>query len=297
MAGNYSTGPGNRFAYDADGTTVLRYSTALGAAGDRRIPWVLSTADKANLNSERFYKSSDTVDDEDGTTYFVFIFPENRDIDGIFWDRASDVFSVPVNGLSGSDDTTNGQDGTWTNIISDISENTDRTYPYYRDDIDVGQATDVSAIRVALSAPVSGGQQYLSTAHIYGQVPLTENPNRIVFIDTAKEPDAVFTRPLDYGDIPRGTSVEGLTSFKLKNNSTTLDAVTVQLTAEDLYLNAGGFFSFSETDGNYQGTLSITQIDAEAELQIYTKRVLTADETLGTQSARLKVDVTSWVAT
>ena len=278
MAGAYNDAPSRRLAYDADGTVVVHNQYAGPAAAAIDLTGAQSMALNNETHSEVFpewgYNRSYRVN---------FISPELRQIDGVFASRTDYSFNT-ILAFGSSSDSTNGIDGSWTTEIASPTQHLD-TYSLFRDNITSLALVTKSAVRIGYSLG-STNSGSLATVHLYGTISPGETPDRILYLDT-EDADAKFSKVLDYGDVPRGQTQTR--TIKIKNNSSTKTINTLQLTAEDLYLNAGDWYTFSLDGVSYQATLNtIGNLSPGATKLIYVKQVVPALEALGVQTGRLK---------
>lgn len=293
MAGVYPDNPSRRLVWDEDALVMTAkhhpwgYGAAVGTPPTGDNPYTLLS--QANI---------DDVADEDGATSFftsgtnfgqwvTIIFPEKQDIDAgyvIMWTDADRTAWVAF-----STDTTNGRDGSWadTNIANvDMTENIDN----YRQSID----STVAAMTGVVSLMLYGGADDTirwHSAHFYGTVTAGETPDRMLFLDP-DDSDNEFSKPLDWGDVERGNTFTD--TFKLKNNSSGLDAANVQMTAQSLYLDADTWLTYSDDDVDYSATLDIGTVLAGGEQLIYVKNEIPGDEPMGPYVARTRVTASSW---
>ena len=93
---------------------------------------------------------------------------------------------------------------------------------------------------------------------------------------------------LDFGDIARGQT--GIRQVRIRNNSSTYSMDSVTVTAEDLFLNAGDWFTLSLTGSPYSYTSSVVigNMAPGGTQLVYMKYAVPAGETLSVQAARLK---------
>lgn len=280
MAGSYPDAPSRRMAWDADGSIYLY----------REATSVPMTEPAASTRVE--------LNDEDSTSVhslfnnvrreYVIIFPELREIDGAY---AGGGATYPDFGFDVSADTTNGIDGSWTTGIASSTSGVFQPgapYTYYRSAI---RSMALSNKRAIMAVSADGNDGRMDAFHVYGEIAAGETPDRLLWIDNTTGLE--FNLPIDYGDIPRGSAEDR--ELKLKNNSATLTAASVQITAEALYLNSGAWYTFSE-GGAFQSTLALAaSIGAGASTSTITIRRDTPDsETLGLHTARAYVNVGSW---
>ncbi len=195
--------------------------------------------------------------------------------------------AVDTNDMYYSLDTTNGIDGTVVLESAAPGWGVGSVSPAYRENI---LSMAVSNVRAAMPYRVSGTNT-LRALHVYGEVAPAQTPNRLLFVDTGTGLE--FSLPVDYGDVPRGSASDF--TMKLRNNSTTVSAGTVQITAEALYLASGNWYTYSE-GGAFQSTLQLaSSIGPSADSPtITTRRIIPDAETLGLHAGRCQVSVGSW---
>lgn len=251
-------------------------------------PYVaVGLTDKQELNDENInYTAYDVYRLNSAQSTFAFIFPEKREFDGAYINASATNSTCYQTGLT-SGDSTNGYDGTWAD--QSLTAHTRGSLPAdeWRTDIDSKAVSNVKAIRIVQYGTYLSWQHiYIGVIHLYGTISPGETPDRILFLDTANS-DAEFSKVLDYAEVPRGQTQTR--TIKLKNNSSTKTINTVQLIADDLYLNAGDWYTFSLDDVSYQATLNtIGNLGPGATKLVYVKQSVPDAETLGLQTARLK---------
>jgi len=271
-------------AMDADGTIWARYGL-----GQPVTEWPsanvteLSDEDDNNLSVRGWANGQ-------GTAQFVWIFPELREIDGFYGRYNNPTISL----VETSVDTTNGKDGTWVQAIADYDDSSGiDTFDSYRDEITSLAISSQRAIRARGGVDNSGSETLLVQSwHMYGEISAGETPDRLLWIDEITGLE--FTLPLDYGDVPRGSARDRLT--RLKNNSGSLTATTLQITAEDLFRGSGAWYTFDVGGGGFQSTNSdIASLGAGATSGLITIRQIIPDsEILGVHAGRAYVNVDSW---
>lgn len=248
MAGNYPDVPGPRMAYDRDGTEVL---TANGTA--------MTIAQLQSLNDENIDASTVSI-----TTgqYLVFVFPQPRDIVGIF--GRTTVSSITK--IEMSTNTTNGQDGTWTEVVADFSDGT----PAYRNDI---RAFTIVGARAVRFFPLTTGTWQPTSIHLYGTIPTASD--RLSFWHPTLDAE-IGGAYFDWGDVPRGASQTR--DFRLRNRSTTKTAGSITVIDEAL-TDAGvplpPQFTYSADGGTtFTETLTVPNLIAGATSAVYRLRLL-----------------------
>ena len=271
MAGFYPDVPANRFAYHLDGTKIFEL-------------------DGANTLTEITSQAA-AFNDEDGdaaTTYgavaLIFIFPELRDINGYY---LVDNWGVAPGSLQYSTNTTTGLDGTWTTIVNPWSRFVaTNPSPTYRTTISPAVAGSVKALRFNFTS----GNNALATVHLYGSIPPTQNPDRLIFwepVTNAATSGAYF----DWGDVVQGSSYTK--QFRIKNNSATLTAngVTLSTGAETFAMS----LTYSTDNVTYNSSLNIGNLAPGAlSSVVYVRRSVPAAEPLRIQACRMKASATSW---
>ena len=282
MAGSYSDAPSRRMAIDDDGTVGL---SQVVLDGIRQSVVDVSAANKENLNDE---EAGDVLTTGGGSNdmKLIWIFPELREFDGYFarGKDAGDPFDGEYSG-----NTTNGWDGTWTEFRASASEGTLVVIPDYRDDITSQAVSNVRSVRFHNFG--GGGGAGWSACHLYGEISAGETPDRLLWFDN--DDDLEFSLPQDYGDVPRGSAEDHV--VYLKNNSAGLSANSVQVTAEDLFLGSGSWYTFDDGTG-FASTKSLaSSIGNGASSPDITIRRITPDaETLGLHATRAYANVGSW---
>lgn len=284
MAGSYPDTPSRRIAWDADGTVLL------DRPDNNASPQVeISAQLMAELNDEDLVATGHAGLGHTNRT-FTFIFPELREFDGIFIATPSGNGTV-IEEVETSGDTTNGIDGSWATEIANYTDQHQVT-PQYRDEITAVAASNVRGIRCGTNTVGTGAGSDVYAVHLYGEIAPGETPDRLLWIDEATGLE--FTKPIDYGDIPRGGSED--VEVRLRNNSAALTATTIQYTAEALYLGSAAWYTFSLPGGaTFQNTQQVASLAPATSTGIITvRRITPGDETLGLHAARLYANVASW---
>lgn len=281
MAGSYPNVPSRRFALDADGT--------LGGsrfANDTQALVEFTPGEMVTLQQEDLAVvtiGGGSQPDE----YAFLIFPELREFDGLY--IGSGLANI-ISEIHTSGDTTNTFDGTWTQRIANYDDSVPVSLTTYRTEITSTAVSNVRGIRLVYDA--TGGSKRLSGWHIYGEISAGETPDRLLWVDEITGLE--FTLPIDYGDVPRGSARDRGT--RLKNNSGSLTANTLQISAEDLVGGSGDWYTFDVAGGGFVSTNSdITSLGSGASSGLITIRQNVPDsEDLGLHSGRAFVNVASW---
>jgi hypothetical protein len=282
MAGSYPDVPGRRMAWDDDGSIGFRVPIDFSLAVTEMTP-----TNRSALNDEN--QATNMATGTGPHRWFGVIFPELREVDG-FSAATSSTGGTPNDGVGEvrtSGDTTNGVDGTWTQRIADYNTGNGTVQQNYRNRITSLAVSNVRSLRCH-----QGQNNLVIALHIYGEIAAGETPDRLLWVDN--NTGSEFGLPIDYGDIPRGSAEDR--EVKLRNNSTTMTAASVQVTAEALYLNSGAWYTIKEASGSFQSTLPLTSsIGSSSDSPVLTIRRVTPDsETLSLHAARVYANVGSW---
>lgn len=280
MAGSYPDVPSRRFGHDADGSIMAIRNLTIDS------PWVeAGGTDHAEMNNEESAAALAQGSGGSGNAaHLLLMFPELRELDGYFMASAN-----PHGALESSVDTTNGIDGTWVTQIADVAEQSLVWSGPYRDEISSLAASGIRAIRQEFNI-AAGGQ--LRAMHVYGDITPGETPDRLLFIDEATGLE--FTASHDFGDIPRGSS-EDIT-WRIRNNSGSLTATTIQYTTEDLYLGSGSWYTHTLPGGStYQSTRQVASLAPSTTTGlITTRRITPGTEDTGLHAGRVYLNVDTW---
>ncbi len=289
MAGSYPDVPSRRMAYDADGTVLLNRRTDTAS-----FPWMeIGTTERTQLNEEdttqKIVPQTAPFQFNDNDGELCFIFPELREIDGLFVQH--DVGTVDrIKAVDVSADTTNGIGGTFSSLIANYTDVAD-VIDSYRDNITSLASSNNRAVRIKYD-DLGGTDTEFRMIHLYGEISTGETPDRLLWIDEVTGLE--FTSDLDFGDVPRGGSEDR--EVRLRNNSATLTADTIQYTAEDLYLTAAAWFTATLPSGStFNATQQIASLAPATTTGIITlRRITPGTEIPLLYAAREYADVGSW---
>lgn len=223
MAGNYPDVPSNRMSYDRDGTQCYRVrsdNTITQMTAPELVVLNNENADHVEINSGA----------AGGQQMLVVYFPERRDVVAYYALVASlgNRTTGPVF-FEVSTNTTNGLDGTWTQIGSTFSGTGGVPVPGYRTDITSASALGVQAVRLRASGP--SWEFDINALHLFGNPAAGQNPNRLAIWHPTSDVH-VTGAYFDWGNTPRSSSQDR--TFRVKNISSTLTAVGIGLGLETL---------------------------------------------------------------
>lgn len=280
MAGFYSDVPAPRMAYDRDGTLLL-------------------LTDKVNAPSEVTGATKTSVNDESNGAFSsgnwaVLMFPELRNIAGFLFRHGTATNSGTV---ETSPDTTNGNDGTWTVRTGAFPMNT-VSGTTHRSAIVAVSYNGVKAIRFRANS--LGGDQNYYGIHIYGtKADFTGLDTLRIWHPTLDEPlddnNSADGAYLDWGDVVRGTT--GDRAFRIKNNSTTLTANSVNISTEVLTNTTPTLQSqiTYSNGGAFAASLNIGNLAPGAISSVITvRRTTSSSATLSVWAWRTIAEAGSW---
>ena len=291
MAGSYPDNPSRRMAYDEDATVVIG-GTATGESTSPIVPpgfpyVALTQQEMHDINDEDHDSNYGGEAGSNGTWFVTMLFPEQREIDGILH-ITDDENTSPFHTAAKSENTTNGFDGTWVDLaLTDLHDIT-WVQDFYRENIESQAESNVIGLMFKVRQNIRPRHRMI---HIFGTQTGSGTPDRLLFLDPDNS-DNEFTKPLDFGDVPRGQTQTD--TFTLKNNSSTVTADSVQVTGEDLYLGSGAWYTFSDDDIVYSATLNIGNLGIGATQLIHVRQIVPDAQAIGTYVARVKANQASW---
>lgn len=277
MAGNYPDAPSWRMAIDRDGTQGYLISSA-------NVVTQLSAAQMQYLNDET--TSSVAVADR-----LMLIFPELRDIDAYFVaaDGTSSFAASYVVEVSAN--TTNGLDGTWTQIGSSTTANSDPVVPQYRSSVVSVTQLAKRAIRVRGTSVLDSVRAF----HVYGEMAPSENPDRLALWHPTLD-ERVTPAYFDWGNTPRSSSGDLL--FRVKNLSSTLTAASVRVAMEALTdgtPSVPGQHSLSFGGGSFLAQVNVGDLSPGAISGVVTlRRITPSNAQLGLFAFRVFSEANAW---
>lgn len=312
MAGSLPDVPGRRFAYDLDGTLIraknpdltFRELTNPQYANDEAFgDWMIVASQ--NQLSQR----------TTATIWATFVFPQLRNIAGYYAIGATHSITNTGNkrGLEWSANTTDGSDGTWTQVEAtwtgvfnnfnnlaaggETGITTGQVLPLYRTTITPLTLTGVKGVRFGFGRDATNGGDRdmvgFQTLHIYGEI--TGDTGGLRFWHPTIDQEVPVAQ-LDFGDNPQGTVITRQMRIKNTHATQTANSVLVSAAASgtsNTLLAAG--LSFSSDNVTYTATLNVGNIISGAiSPLVYVRRVVGAGEPPLTRSARLQAVAGSW---
>lgn len=271
----YPTLPDRRMPYDNDGTVVFQGDTFNG------ITSVPSGSTVAAFNATGYVFNGIAGGANALVTWWFF--PEQREVSAIYF--ASDT--AALGSLAGSNDTTNGVDGTWESATfpGGVPSSPASTSFDWRSGIKAVSFTGPKRVIKATLSAIGG--RYLLIAHLYGQKAAGQTPDDVIYLDQATA-YAEFTAPIDFGDMPLGTTAQH--QFKVKNASATHTANTINIQCNDTD------FAISSDGVTWVNTINIASLAAGASSGVLYVRDTTPNpgHVLLPRYARIVTTVASW---
>ncbi len=278
--------------YNGDGSVVKVVTASSG---------VIYTMTAGNL---------DELNDEDTTliaipntgenVYLVFFLADAVEVQALWALANSSVGGSPLLGptsIEGSNDTTNGIDGSWTAGTS-YTPNTDTNdFDSWRKSIATVDFSGVEYANYRILFTDPGGVDTIDDmimAHLYGlenATPTAEADLPLAFIDPDAA-DARFALPVNFGDLPAGTSDQK--TFKIQNNHASKQATTISLDVTDpddivrISDNSGGPWVTTYALGNLA-------VGAKSILMYIKSEPAAPPTPLEPERAYIEVTVGSWV--
>lgn len=242
----YTAIPDHRIAYDIDGTVVAYGfptdddTPAMGWA--RGIQGYISGTPLLELNDQDFTTTGVSGLTATGSNsrpmckpVWMF-FPEKREVTAYVMGYIMQGGTPQGDSsLQGSNDTTNGMDGTWetASFPSGLAEVSSIYADGWRSTIKpISFVGGKTVLRWGFrQANGSGGGINITTLHLFGEKYAGETPHDLIFIDHDTTPGVEYASVEDFGDRPLGTSV--VRQFRMKNVSASRTATNVNLQCND----------------------------------------------------------------
>ena len=299
----YPALPDHKMPYDIDGT-VVGYG-ALGAsdafAFASGVTTWLDGATKIELNDDDYTAlPTATLSVTNGSARPVWLFfPESRECTAIYYGTpyfsdavGLDEANTGLSMIQGSNDSTNGVDGTWeTASLPGGRGQSMASLDGFRAVIKPISFTGPKKVIRLTGRNFSGrssANHNIVALHVFGEKAAGQTPDDLVFIDHDTTPGAEYEAPEDFGDRPLGTSV--VRQFRVKNVSATRTANAINLQCNDTD------FAISTDGTTWVVTINIASLAAGAEsATLYIRNTTPAAGALvGPRFSRIVALVGSW---
>ena len=252
----YPALPDHRIPYDNDGTLVYYGTSSAGAVTLASGPILLAWQDEALTDAGPSYDSRTK-----GASRVFLFFPEQREITGCFIRSNAGGAAAMASSLAGSNDTTNGQDGTWETASLPSGYPTISAGDFsWREGIKPVSFTGPKKnLRFQNDAGGSSGNAEWNTIHFYGETAAGQMAHDLIYLDPDLGAGVAFPAPEDFGDQPLGTTV--VRPFRLKNTSATRTATNINIQCND----ADFAISDSGSGGPWVVTINIPSLGPGVE--------------------------------
>ncbi len=290
----YTALPDMRIPYDNDGTVIGYRSNTQTQGWQEGLEGYLSQSQGIEMNDEDYTAVLAT---QARTHKLWWFFPEQREITAMAVQRVASPGSfggdVPIV-MSGSNDTTNGVDGTWEtpSFPSGLPQPNNTTYfDYWRTTIKpisfTGGKRTLRGYWGSSGLDFQGDVQ-TNLVHLYGEKVAGQTPDDVIYIDHDTTPGIEYTAPEDFGDQPLGTTV--VRQFRLKNTSATKTANSINVQCND------SDFAISTDGVTWVVTINIASLGPGAQSATMYVRCTTPapGNLLGPRFARIVTTVASY---
>lgn len=265
--------PDHRIPYDNDGTIVYVGTAAAGA------DTALTSAQLVELNdNDSTVAVSRAGAHTNGRIYFFF--PEQREITGLW--AEIDALGLGTQNMSGqtvqgSNDTGNGEDGTWetASLPAGLPAAWHATTTGDFDDWRAGiKAVSFTGPKKNLrlsqtnSATSAGAALDWLTVQIYGEPAAGQMAHDLVYINHDDTPGVAFAAAEDFGDQPLGTTV--VRQFRIKNTSASRTATNINIQCND-----ADFVMGESAAGPWVVTINLANLVPGAQSPTYYVRLTT----------------------
>ena len=277
--------------YDNDGTRVGYVNAAYtpGSGG------YLSQGILQEQQDEDTTAVANPSNIDSGSATMWHFFPERREITACFtsFTGVGPVGMGSVLTMWGSDDSTNGLDGTWETAsfpsgspLQDFSQ-----VDTWRSSIKpISFTGGKRTLRSQVATGEIGGTNnwQWSIFHLHGEKVAGQTPDDLIYIDHDTTPGVEYAAPEDFGDRPLATTLTR--QFRIKNVSATKTANTINLQCND------ADFAISTDSSTWVTTINIASLAAGAEsATMYIRNTTPAvGSLLGPRFARIVTTVASW---
>jgi hypothetical protein len=258
----YPALPDHRIPYDIDGTIMYFGSTTSGAVT------LASSGAKIALQDTSSSGGTPNTDFRNAGSNAVFIFfPEGREVTGIWLATEETASGNDLAGFSGSNDTSNGIDGTWeTASLPAGVPSWGGVFDEWRNEVKPVSFTGPKKnLRFWNDGSSPSGSDHFGMLHLYGEAAAGQMAHDLVFLDPDLGAGVAFPGPEDFGDQPLGTTV--VRPFRIKNTSASRTATNLNIQCND-----ADFAIAESASGPWVVTINIASLAAGAETAtLYTR--------------------------
>jgi hypothetical protein len=283
MAGFYPDPPNNRVAYDADGSVGVRIDNAYN------ITATMTAIQLQDMNTE-LSTSGLAIGTNQPVQGMALGLSNTYDITHyLIWNTGNG----PAGGaVQASADSTNGSDGTWSNIgTTPAGQSTSKAF--IRQNIQAVTANGIKWIRF-LASSTNSFENHRFKLHIYGHP--SAAPDSVEFWHPTLDQriDAAY---FDFGDVRQSTS--NTLTYRVKNSSSTQTAQSIVIGTEaltDATPTLTTQFQHSTDGTNFSNTINIGDLSPGAiSSELSVRRTMAANAALGLWWGRFTATPGSWV--
>ncbi|HEY5787512.1 MAG TPA: hypothetical protein VIT65_22330 [Microlunatus sp.] len=298
MAGSLPDVTANRMLLDRDGSTLF----------------VVNGADRVTLTPEQVLILNNEASDDLGVSTdidaYLLAFPELRDVQGLYLGFAQEVSADWVDvTVSGSRDTTDGEDGTWAEVfpVNRVNDGTTAGWwghtatgdyrRYIRLVSTPAAATGLRALRIEVTPQTPGSTAWrLKSLHCFGVPAFEANPHRLAiwhpWLDQ-RVPGGHF----DWGNAPLSSSADK--TFRVANLSFARTARTITVSVDaltDATPSVPPQMMLSYGGSAFSSNVTIPQLAPAARSNAITvRRVTPSDADPGPWAQRILAGAAVWV--
>lgn len=220
----YPALPDRRIPYDNDGTLVYWGTMTAGAT-------TLMTGGEAIEAQDNDYVQVGPNVPENSNTVVFFFFPHQNEVTATYAYGINGLTQIHALVVTGSNDTTNGLDGTWETASLPAGTPAKANDFAWRSDIKAISFTGPKKnVRLSKTTSFDGASRW-TTLHLYGEAAAGQMAHDLLFLNQDDTPGVAFTAPEDFGDQPLGSTV--VRQFRIKNTSASRTANTVNIQCND----------------------------------------------------------------
>jgi hypothetical protein len=258
----YTALPDMRIPYDNDGTVVGQGGVYNGGTSGEATG-VTNWYSGSTLTGWQSYPWGSTGGLNGGGSTFPMctwlFFPESREVTAYVAYETRGGGDSTVDYWKGSNNSTNGLDGTWETASLPSGTSQPGTAYDWRGVIKpISFTGGKTVVRLVTSGTTNGNQQcQIAMLHVYGEKVAGQTPDDVIYINHDDTPGVEFTAAEDFGDQPLSTTV--VRQFRVKNTSSTKTANTINIQCND------SEFIISEDGVNWVVTINIASLSAGAE--------------------------------
>lgn len=278
----YADLPGHRFALDKDGSIAFRIMN------DNSLV-VLNSTETAEMNDE----DDSAYISGNSPVWVGWVFPQTRTILGVFQGGYDNDSGGNDEQWLYSTDTTNGQDGTWTELLPTLGATQSApTLGRWRSAIRTCNQAGVKGVKTVRGSTYSFQGTNISTVHVYGTIDGGPTDRLALWHPTLDQ--QLAANDFNWGDIGQGSTADK--TFRVKNLSATLTASSITVSLDALtHTTMATQHSLSDDGSTFGTTISITTLAPGVMSSVLTLRRSTpSNAAIGPHAMRVLATAASW---